>query len=133
MDDLRKRAAFQGYVTTLLGRRRDIPEIHSNHQGIRAGAERAAINMPIQGTAADIIKIAMIRLHAALAERFPDSSMVLQVHDELVFDVPEAELHEVSVLAREMMVNAVRLEVPLEVELQAGQDWYDMAPVDPAA
>jgi DNA polymerase-1 len=133
MDDLRKRAAFQGFVTTLLGRRRDLPEIHSNHQGIRAAAERAAINMPIQGTAADIIKIAMIRLHAALEDRYPDASMVLQVHDELVLDVPEARLREVAGLAQEMMADAVHLDVPLEVELQAGHDWYDMASVEPAA
>jgi DNA polymerase-1 len=133
MDDLRKRAAFQGYVTTLLGRRRDIPEIHSNHQGIRAAAERAAINMPIQGTAADIIKVAMIRLHAGLAERYPNSSMVLQVHDELVFDVPATELPGVAELASDLMANAMRLDVPLEVELHAGHDWYDMAPLEPAA
>jgi DNA polymerase-1 len=129
MDDLRKRVAFQGYVTTLLGRRRELPEIHSSHQGIRAAAERAAINMPIQGTAADIIKIAMIRLHSALAERHPETAMVLQVHDELVFDVPESEIEAVALLVREMMESSVQLEVPLEVELKAGRDWYDMTSV----
>src|SRR5207302_10696425 len=115
MDGLRKQAAFHGYVTTLLGRRREIPEIHSNHPGIRAAAERAAINMPIQGTAADIIKIAMIRLHRLLADRFPQAKMVLQVHDELVFDVPQEQLTDVARLVKETMENAFELEVPLEV------------------
>jgi DNA polymerase-1 len=94
-----------------------------------SAAERAAINMPIQGTAADIIKIAMIRLHSALAERHPETAMVLQVHDELVFDVPESEIEAVALLVREMMESSVQLEVPLEVELKAGRDWYDMTSV----
>jgi DNA polymerase-1 len=130
MDQMRKTAAFQGYVSTLLGRRRYFPEIHSTNPGIRTAAERAAINMPIQGTAADIIKIAMIRLHGELAERFPGTSLVLQVHDELVIDVPRSSLGDVAPLVRETMVHALQLAVPLEVEMKVGEDWYDMRPVD---
>jgi DNA polymerase-1 len=129
MDNMRKRAVFYGYVVTMLNRRRPIPEINSEHPGIRAAAERAAINMPIQGTAADIIKIAMIRLHQSLAERFPSSHMVLQVHDELVFDVPRHDLDEVAPLVKDTMEHAYELSVPLEVETKVGRDWYDMAPL----
>lgn len=133
MDDMRKRAAFYGYVTTLLNRRRPVPDIHSNNPGIRTAAERAAINMPIQGTAADIIKVAMIRIHDTLQREFPEAHMVLQVHDELVFDVPREQLPQVAQLVRDVMEHAVLLAVPLEVEQKAGGDWYDMEPLDPAA
>lgn len=133
MDEMRKRAAFYGYVTTLLNRRRPVPDIHSNNPGIRTAAERAAINMPIQGTAADIIKIAMIRIHEALHQQFPEAHMVLQVHDELVFDVPREQLAEVAALVRDLMEHAVPLAVPLEIEQKAGGDWYDMEPLVRAA
>jgi DNA polymerase-1 len=132
MDRLRRQAALIGYVETLMHRRRYTPDIHSEHPGVRASAERAAINMPIQGTAADIIKVAMIRLHDSLRTRFPAASMVLQVHDELVFDVPETQVQEVAALVRETMAHAIELDVPLEVEVKTGKDWYDMAPVDAA-
>lgn len=131
MDDMRKRAAFAGYVTTMLNRRRYIPDIHSNHPEVRTAAERAAINMPIQGTAADIIKIAMIGLHDQLRSRFPDAHMVLQVHDELVFDVPTNDVGEVARLVRETMEGAFQLSVPLEVETKVGRDWYDMLALEP--
>jgi len=130
MDRMRKQAAFHEYVSTMLGRRRYIPEIHSDHPGVRAAAERAAINMPVQGTAADIIKIAMIRLHEELGQGHPQAHMVLQVHDELVFDVPESQAREVGTLVREIMEHALPLEVPLEVEVKVGRDWYDMAPLE---
>jgi DNA polymerase-1 len=133
MDEMRKRAVLYGFVTTLLNRRRYIPDIHSNHPGVRTAAERAAINMPVQGTAADIIKIAMIRLHDSLSENFPNTHMVLQVHDELVFDVPREELHAVARLVRETMVQAIQLSVPLEVEMKVGHDWYDMSSLEEAA
>lgn len=133
MDRVKKQAAFEGYVQTLLGRRRHYPDIHSSHPGLRTAAERAAVNMPIQGTAADIIKIAMIRLHAGLAERFPTARMLLQVHDELVFDVPRTLIPEVSALVRHEMEHALTLDVPLEVEMKMGRDWYDMSPLDEAA
>lgn len=133
MDEMRKRAALFGYVMTLLNRRRYIPDIHSNHPGVRTAAERAAINMPVQGTAADIIKLAMIKLHHELLRRFPETHMVLQVHDELVFDVPQRDLAEVARLVHDTMVHALDLPVPLEVEVKAGRDWYDMTPLAEAA
>lgn len=133
MDDMRKRAALYGYVSTLLHRRRYIPEIDSPNPGIRTAAERAAINMPIQGTAADVIKLAMIRLDAELKSRFPDARMVLQVHDELVFDVPEPLVPEVSRVVQAVMEQALPLKVPLEIEMKVGDDWYDMAPLERVA
>jgi DNA polymerase-1 len=129
MDEMRRTAALYGYVSTLMNRRRYMPDIHSNHPGIRQAAERAAINMPIQGTAADIIKLAMIEVHRRLAQEFPHARMVLQVHDELVFDVPAAELDAVASVVRETMEGALDLGVPLEVEVKAGRDWYDMKPL----
>lgn len=130
MDEMRKRAALHGYVSTLLQRRRYFPEIHSNNPGIRSAAERAAVNMPIQGTAADVIKIAMIRLDAELKRQVPDARMVLQVHDELVFDLPYDAVPQVSTLVQEIMEHALPLDVPLEVEMKVGDDWYDMAPLE---
>jgi DNA polymerase-1 len=112
-----------------MNRRRYMPDIHSNHPGVRQAAERAAINMPIQGTAADIIKLAMIEVHRRLADAFPEAKMVLQVHDELVFDVPEGQVEEVAEVVRETMQHALELGVPLEVEVKAGPDWYDMQPL----
>jgi DNA polymerase-1 len=132
MDEMRRTAALYGYVSTLMNRRRYMPDIHSNHPGIRTAAERAAINMPIQGTAADIIKLAMIEIHDRLAEQFPEAKMVLQVHDELVFDVPRSHLAEVAALVRDTMEHALDIGVPLEVEVKAGQDWYDMLPLESA-
>lgn len=129
MDQMRRTAALYGYVSTLLKRRRYIPEITSNHPGLRTAAERAAINMPIQGTAADIIKLAMIDIHKRLAEECPEAKMVLQVHDELVFDVPESSLDTVAALVRDTMEHAMDLGVPLEVEVKSGHDWYDMTPL----
>lgn len=132
MDEMRRTAALYGYVSTLMNRRRYMPDIHSNHPGIRTAAERAAINMPIQGTAADIIKLAMIEIHDRLAEQFPEAKMVLQVHDELVFDVPRTQLAEVAALVRDTMEHALDIGVPLEVEVKAGHDWYDMFPLEAA-
>jgi DNA polymerase-1 len=86
--------------------------------------------MPVQCTAADIIKSAMIRLHEALRQEFPDTNMILQVHDELVFDVPSGDLGRVSKLVQETMEHAAQLDVPLEVEMQVGRDWYDMSPIE---
>jgi DNA polymerase-1 len=126
MDEMRRTAALYGYVSTLMNRRRYIPDIHSNHPGVRTAAERAAINMPIQGTAADIIKLAMIDIHRRLGEACAEAKMVLQVHDELVFDVPEASVDAVAALVRDTMEHAMDLGVPLEVEVKSGGDWYDM-------
>jgi DNA polymerase I len=125
--------ARQGSISTLFGRRRVFPELINarNRNDTVQAAERAAINMPIQGTAADIIKKAMIDLHAALAERRLQSRMILQVHDELVLEVPEAEMDEAGALVVQIMEN-VRpdLAVPLRANAQVGSNWLDMEPVD---
>jgi DNA polymerase-1 len=133
MDDLRKRAVLYGYVSTPLNRRRYLAEIHSQNPGIRAAAERAAINMPIQSTAADIIKLAMIRLHGEMKERFPHARMVLQVHDELVFDVPAEQVRELGRSVQDIMEHALPLDVPIEVDMKVGDDWYDMVALERTA
>jgi DNA polymerase-1 len=132
LDCTRAQARDQGYVETLLGRRRYFPELgpHSAaHINQRQAAERAAINMPIQGTAADIIKIAMIRLHEALLERGLRSRMILQVHDELLLEVPDEELDTVAPLTHRLMEEAFRLDAPLKADLKAGQNWLEMQPL----
>ena len=126
LDSTKKQAAEQGYVTTLLGRRRYIPEINTPNWQIRSQAERTAINMPIQGTAADIIKVAMIRIDRALQERRLAAKMLLQVHDELVFEVPEREVDEVRSLVVDLMENAFPMIVPLSVEAKTGKNWQDL-------
>ena len=132
MDNMKKQAVLYGHVATLLKRRRATPEVHSSNPGIRAAAERAAINMPIQGTAADIIKVAMICLYDELGERHPEAHMILQVHYELVFDVPSQEIEELGRLVSTTMENALTLSVPIEVEMKIGRDWYDMTPLQRA-
>jgi DNA polymerase-1 len=114
-----------GYVKTLFGRRRHLPEIVSANHTVRGMAERNAINSPIQGTAADIIKLAMIRIHNKLKEHQLKTKMILQVHDELVFDVPAGELETVKVLVKAEMENAVSLKVPLLVEVGYGKNWLE--------
>ncbi len=124
-------ARDQGYVSTLLGRRRYIPELTARNPSLRQAGERMAINMPIQGTAADGIKIAMVRLAAGMRERGLRSRMLLQVHDELVFETDEAELPGLASLAREVMESALPLDVPLTVELKVGADWAGMDRYEP--
>ncbi len=119
-------ARDQGYVSTLLGRRRYIPELSARNPSLRQAGERMAINMPIQGTAADAIKIAMVRLAATMRERGLRSRMLLQVHDELVFETDEAELPVLTTLAREVMESALPLDVPLTVDFKVGVDWERM-------
>jgi len=127
--ETKRRAAEMGYVETLFGRRRYIPEINSSNPARRQAAERMAVNMPLQGTAADIMKLAMIRVHRALAERHFRARMLLQVHDELVLEVPESELTSVAELVTSLMSNVVALTVPLEVEAKAGPNWADLEPI----
>jgi DNA polymerase-1 len=129
MQQTKRDAAELGYVCTLLNRRRYIPDIHAANYQLRSGAERMAINMPIQGTAADIIKLAMIRLLAEMRRRQVRSRMILQVHDELVFEVPEDELQLMRQLVREVMEGALKLAVPLTVEVKIGRNWGEIAPV----
>jgi DNA polymerase-1 len=125
-------ARDQGYVTTLLGRRRYIPELTARNSALRQAGERMAINMPIQGTAADGIKIAMVRLDAALRERAMRSQMLLQVHDELVLETDEHELEELATLVKETMEEALPLDVPLTVDVKVGSDWERMDRYEPA-
>lgn len=114
-----------GYVKTLFGRRRYLPDIVSANNTVRSMAERNAINSPIQGTAADIIKMAMVNIHNELKNKGLKSEMILQVHDELVFDVPAEELDELMVLVKKEMENAVKLDVPLMVEVGSGKNWLE--------
>ena len=111
-----------GVVTTMLGRRRRVPEITSRNGQLRSAAERVAVNMPIQGSAADILKRAMIDVHAALP---PDTRMILTVHDELLFEAPESQAREVAELVRTKMESAVELAVPLTVDVGIGQNWKE--------
>jgi DNA polymerase-1 len=116
-----------GSVRNLFGRVRPIPDINSKNFNLRGFAERTAVNTPLQGTAADLIKIAMIRIDAAILERGLKSRMTLQVHDELVFEVPETEMDGMRTLVREQMESAYQLSVPLMVEIGVGQNWRDLA------
>lgn len=119
-------ARENGYVNTMMGRRRYLRDINSRNGMIRSGAERNAINTPIQGTAADMIKIAMSNIHQALKESHLKTKMILQVHDELVFDVPKNELEEVKVLVEDKMKNAISgLKVPIVVDMGVGKDWLE--------
>jgi len=115
-----------GLVKTLFGRVRPIPDINSKNFNLRGFAERTAVNTPLQGTAADLIKIAMIRIDAAILERGLKSRMTLQVHDELVFEVPEAEMDGMRSLVREQMESAHQLSVPLMVEIGVGKNWQNL-------
>jgi DNA polymerase-1 len=116
-------AERQGYVTTLMGRRREIRELRSNQRQRRLLGERLAVNAVIQGTAADIIKLAMVRCHRALADAGMETRLVLQIHDELLFEGPEAEMEAATELVRRQMCAAFELDPPLEVESGAGEDW----------
>jgi DNA polymerase-1 len=122
-------ARRQGYVSTLLGRKRQIPELHAANPSLRGAGERMAINMPIQGTAADIVKIAMIRLADRLAAEGFEARMLLQVHDELLLEAPKDEVDRLVPVLREVMEGALPLDVPLTVDVKVGTDWESMTPV----
>ena len=123
LDGLLEQARSEGYVTTLFKRRRYLAEINSPQPAVRQFAERMAINAPIQGTAADLIKVAMVRIHRRLAEEGLQAAMIMQVHDELVFEVPAAERETLMALVREEMESVIKLDVPLKVEAAAGKNW----------
>lgn len=125
MDHSIEMARKEGFVQTIMGRRRYLSDINSNNQVVRGMAERNAINTPIQGSAADIIKLAMINIHREFVQNGLQSRMVLQVHDELNFDVDKAELEQVRQIVKKEMENAVRLSVPLIVEIKAADNWLD--------
>jgi len=125
---IEKQIAFareHGYVETILGRRRYLPDVYSRNQVVRGAAERNAVNAPIQGSAADIIKIAMVRIAQRLEKEKLATRMLLQVHDELLFDVPKPELEVVTPLIREEMQQAYKLSVPLIVEIGTGNNWLE--------
>jgi len=131
MEEMIELARKQGFVTTLLGRRRYIPEINSSNRQKREFAERTAINTPIQGSAADLIKVVMIDIAKELSEgsafggRGKKSKMILQVHDELVFEVSKDELDEVKEMVREKMENTIQLNVPIKVDINVGENWLE--------
>jgi DNA polymerase-1 len=120
-----REAGEKGYVTTLLGRKRPIPELRSHNRNIRQQGERLAVNSPVQGTAADIIKIAMIKIRERLRRESLKAEMVLQVHDELLFELPESEAEGVRRIVKEEMEGALALCVPLKVEIGRGKNWAE--------
>jgi len=126
LEATKNQARERGYVQTILGRKRSIPEINSPNRQIREAAERMAINMPVQGTSADIIKVAMINLDHEMTRRQLKSKMLIQVHDELIFEVPEDELEEMHRLVPEIMATAIKLSVPLKVDIKTGTNWGEM-------
>lgn len=126
MEETKARAHSLGYVETLFGRRRLLPEIHSSMPQLRAAAERMAINMPVQGTDADLMKLAMIEVAQQLPHMCPDARLVLQVHDELVFEVPEADVARVAQAMRDIMEHVEKIGVPIRVDAKAGSNWAEM-------
>lgn len=129
MLDIVAQCREQGYVTTIMNRRRYIPEVHTRNRPIREAAERTAINTPIQGGSADIIKKAMVDISRHVLPRFPRSLMTLQVHDELIFEASEDELRALAPEVKRVMETAFTLKVPLRVELKIGPNWRDMTPL----
>ncbi len=121
-----QKARDLGYVTTLFGRRRYLPDIHNRNMGLRQFAERQAINAPMQGTAADIIKIAMVKISRQLARQKLSSTMIMTVHDELVFDVPHEEVKKIASLVRQEMEGAMDLSVPMKASVKVGPNWLEM-------
>ena len=125
MKEIVEKTRKLGYVRTLLNRKREIEEIKNTNHLIRSMGDRMALNTPIQGTSADILKMAMIKIHTLLKEKNYKTKMLLQVHDELIFDVPLDELDEVKELVRNTMENIYKLSVPLKVGIDYGKNWYE--------
>jgi DNA polymerase-1 len=126
IESIKKQVRAMGYVQTILGRKRTIPEINSSNRIVREAAERMAINMPVQGTSADIIKVAMINLQREIDERRLKSKMILQVHDELIFEVPQEEMEAMRQLVPRVMSTALELSVPLKVDIKTGCNWGEL-------
>ena len=114
-----------GYVTTIFGRRRNIPELKASNKALQAFGKRAAMNAPIQGAAADIIKIAMVAVYRRLKAEGLDARLILQVHDELIIECREELAEKVSAILKEEMENAVELAVPMTADVHSGKSWYD--------
>ncbi|MFI5344440.1 MAG: DNA polymerase, partial [Chlamydiales bacterium] len=125
IETCKEKARQTGKAVTIMGRERLIPEINSPNAMIRTAAERLAINMPIQGSQADIIKLAMLEINRRLIEEKRKSFMVLQIHDELIFEVPNKEIDAISHLVREVMENIMPLKVPLTVDIHVGKNWKE--------
>ena len=118
-------AREKGYTTTLYGRRRYIPELKNSNYNLRQAGERIALNAPIQGTAADIMKLAMLKVDAALRNEFPEASLLLQVHDELIVECPEEIAPQVAALISREMAHVAELKVPLLAEAKWGKSWFE--------
>ncbi|MBO5290168.1 MAG: DNA polymerase I, partial [Clostridia bacterium] len=125
MENAKKSAKEKGYAETYFGRRRYLPELQEKNAIRRGFGERVAMNMPIQGTAADIIKIAMIRVYERLKAEYPEAKLIMQVHDELIIETPEKDAESIVSLLKDTMENACKLAVPLTVEVESGKTWYD--------
>ena len=125
LDRLVSEAREKGYVTTLYGRRRPVPELYSSNYAQRNFGERVAMNSPIQGTAADIMKIAMIGVDRRLRREALKSRLILQIHDELLVETAEDEVEQVKTILKEEMDGAASLSVPLEVDMNVGKSWFD--------
>jgi DNA polymerase-1 len=128
MEETPKQVRESGIVRTLFGRLRPIPDINNRSHALRSRAEREAINAPIQGTAADLVKIAMIRVHERLRKEKLGGRMILQVHDELLLEVPEDEIDRTTGAVREEMESVAELEVPLVVDVGVGKNWMEAKP-----
>ena len=126
IESVKEQVREMGYVSTLLGRRRYLPDVNASNYTVRQAAERAAVNMPIQGTAADIMKLAMIRVHRRMEEAALRARMLLQVHDELVFDVPSEEVETLQEILYDEMPAALELAIPLNVDVKTGYTWGDL-------
>ena len=125
MEEIVETARQQGWVETAWHRRRELPELRSSNFNMRSFGERVALNMPIQGTAADIMKLAMVRVRDRLRRELPEARLVLQIHDELIVECPADQAEQVKTVLREEMAGAAQLRVPLAVEAHAGANWLD--------
>jgi len=121
-----EKAGKDGFVTTILGRRRYLPEIKDRNMAIRQFAQRQAINAPIQGSASDMIKLAMIRIHEGMHSKKTAARMLLQIHDELLFDVPQGQIPQFAAWVRETMEHVMQLDVPVKVDVARGRNWNQM-------
>ena len=125
MERIKEQAKADGWVSTLYGRRRELPELKSSNFNVRSFGERVALNMPIQGTAADIIKLAMVRVHSRLLDEGLKAKLILQVHDELIVECPESEAERVREILTHEMEHTAELSVPLTADAHIGHSWAE--------